>query len=257
MNKADLVVDLNKVYHTYGDPNLKDYGISGVEGLTNGDEASKDKLDVEMTKDTALKDNNTHTNNAGDYTWTGSVSGIEGIENNYNITVNNGESVVNKAKLDIIIDNTTIEKGEHPNYNGQFGNDSGTNNFTNGDTPDTVFGSNWDWGITNPSLENETGTHGDAITIIINGNQYITSKEDIDKILPNYDVNISFGDLTVKDNGSSVPIVPIEPIKPVVPGIWSHIYQDQWDRNRDFKERKAEFNFVDGAIPLDEAVEEV
>lgn len=110
MNKADLVVDLNKVYHTYGDPNLKDYGISGVEGLTNGDEASKDKLDVEMTKDTALKDNNTHTNNAGDYTWTGSVSGIEGIENNYNITVNNGESVVNKAKLDIIIDNTTIEK---------------------------------------------------------------------------------------------------------------------------------------------------
>lgn len=257
VNKADLVVDLNKVYHTYGDPNLKDYGISGVEGLTNGDEASKDKLDVEMTKDTALKDNNTHTNNAGDYTWTGSVSGIEGIENNYNITVNNGESVVNKAKLDIIIDNTTIEKGEHPNYNGQFGNDSGTNNFTNGDTPDTVFGSNWDWGITNPSLENETGTHGDAITIIINGNQYITSKEDIDKILPNYDVNISFGDLTVKDNGSSVPIVPIEPIKPVVPGIWSHIYQDQWDRNRDFKERKAEFNFVDGAIPLDEAVEEV
>ena len=39
---------------------------------------------------------------------------------------------------------------------------------------------------------------------------------------------------------------------------WSHLYKDApWDRNRDFKERKAEFNFVDGAIPLDEAVEEV
>ncbi|MBM6727599.1 hypothetical protein, partial [Megamonas funiformis] len=102
VNKADLVVDLNKVYHTYGDPNLKDYGISGVEGLTNGDEASKDKLDVEMTKDTALKDNNTHTNNAGEnYTWTGNVSGIEGLENNYNIKVNDGESVVNKAALTI------------------------------------------------------------------------------------------------------------------------------------------------------------
>lgn len=251
---AALTINLNKVYHTYGDPNLDDYGVSNVTGLTNGDKAS---IGVTMTEDTALKDNNAHTNDAGEnYTWTGTINGIEGLGNNYIIKVNEGQSVVNKAKLDIIIDNTTIEKGEHPNYNGQFGNDSGTNNFTNGDTPDTVFGSNWDWGITNPSLENETGTHGDAITIIINGNQYITSKEDIDKILPNYDVNISFGDLTVKDNGSSVPITPIEPIKPVVPGIWSHIYQDQWDRNRDFKERKAEFNFVDGAIPLDEAVEE-
>ena len=256
---ATLTVGLNNVSHKYGAPNLNDYGIDKdkVAGLTNGDEAFEDKLTVTMTKDDALKDNNTHTNDVGNYTWTGSVSGIEGLGNNYIIKVNEGQSVVNKAKLDIIIDNTTIEKGEHPNYNGQFGNDSGTNNFTNGDIPDTVFGSNWDWGITNPSLENETGTHGDVITIIINGNQYITSKEDIDKILPNYDVNISFGDLTVKDNGSSVPITPIEPIKPVVPGIWSHIYQDQWDRNRDFKERKAEFNFVDGAIPLDEAVEEV
>ena len=207
-----------------------------------------------MTKDTALKDENTHTNDAGgNYTWTGNISGLEGIGNNYNITVNNGKSIVKKAKLDIIIDNTTIEKGEHPNYNGQFGNDSGTNNFTNGDTPDTVFGSNWSWGITNPSLEDEVGVYEDVITIIVNGE----SKEEIDKLLPNYDVNISFGDLTVKDNGGSVPIVPIEPIKPVVPSIWSHIYQDQWDRNRDFKERKAEFNFVDGAIPLDEAVEEV
>ena len=251
---ADLVIDLGDVKHTYGTPNLNDYGVSSVTGLTNGDKAN---IGVTMTEDNALKDNNKHTNDVGNYTWTGSVSGIEGLGNNYIIKVNEGQSVVNKAKLDIIIDNTTIEKGEHPNYNGQFGNDSGTNNFTNGDTPDTVFGSNWDWGITNPSLENETGTHGDAITIIINGNQYITSKEEIDKLLPNYDVNISFGDLTVKDNGSSVPITPIEPIKPVVPGIWSHIYQDQWDRNRDFKERKAEFNFVDGAIPLDEAVEEV
>ena len=251
VDKANLTIDLNDVEHTYGTPNLNDYGVNSVTGLTNGDKAN---IGVTMTKDTALKDENTHTNDAGgNYTWTGNISGLEGIGNNYNITVNNGKSIVKKAKLDIIIDNTTIEKGEHPNYNGQFGNDSGTNNFTNGDTPDTVFGSNWSWGITNPSLEDEVGVYEDVITIIVNGE----SKEEIDKLLPNYDVNISFGDLTVKDNGGSVPIVPIEPIKPVVPSIWSHIYQDQWDRNRDFKERKAEFNFVDGAIPLDEAVEEV
>lgn len=263
VKKADLVIDLNDVEHTYGTPNLNGYGINKDKiSWVNGDNYNSDNFIVGNVVDEALigKDKTQNANNEKNpnYEWTANVTtSNDTINNNYNIIVNDGKSTVNKAKLDIIIDNTTIEKGEHPNYNGQFGNDSGTNNFTNGDTPDTVFGSNWDWGITNPSLENETGTHGDAITIIINGNQYITSKEDIDKILPNYDVNISFGDLTVKDNGSSVPIVPIEPIKPVVPGIWSHIYQDQWDRNRDFKERKAEFNFVDGAIPLDEAVEEV
>ena len=71
-------------------------------GLTNGDEAFEDKLTVTMTKDDALKDNNKHTNNAGGiYTWTGSVSGIEGLENNYIITVNNGKSTVSKAGLTI------------------------------------------------------------------------------------------------------------------------------------------------------------
>ena len=90
---ATLTVGLNNVSHKYGAPNLNDYGIDKdkVAGLTNGDEAFEDKLTVTMTKDDALKDNNKHTNNAGDYTWTGSVSGIEGLENNYNITVNDGQ----------------------------------------------------------------------------------------------------------------------------------------------------------------------
>ena len=44
-----------------------------------------------MTHDDALTDNNTHTKPAGgDYTWTGSVDGIEGLEDNYNITINPG-----------------------------------------------------------------------------------------------------------------------------------------------------------------------
>lgn len=51
--------------------------------------------------------------------------------------------------------------------------------------------------------------------------------------------------------------LPEELVEPMVDYNWSHLYKDApWDRNRDFKERKAEFNFVDGAIPLDEAVEE-
>ncbi|MGO5441904.1 hypothetical protein ACTQX2_13795, partial [Megamonas funiformis] len=94
VSKADLTIDLNDVNHKYGTPNLNNYGINSVIGLTNGDTAN---IGVTMTEDTALKDNNTHTNNAGgSYTWTGNISGLEGIENNYNITVNNGKSTVDK-----------------------------------------------------------------------------------------------------------------------------------------------------------------
>ncbi len=145
-----------------------------------------------------------------------------------------------------------MNKGGNPAYSGSI------SGIVNGDSIDTVFGSNWHWGIEDSSLTDTVGTHTGVITINIDGKYYyFADQQELSNALKNYNVNIEAGDLTVKDNGGSVPIVPIEPIKPVVPGIWSHIYQDQWDRNRDFKERKAEFNFVDGAIPLDEVVEEV
>ncbi|MCX4131362.1 beta strand repeat-containing protein [Megamonas funiformis] len=331
VNKADLVVDLNKVYHTYGDPNLKDYGISGVEGLTNGDEASKDKLDVEMTKDTALKDNNTHTNNAGEnYTWTGNVSGIEGLENNYNITVNEGQSVVNKADLTIDLNENVHHEYGKPNLDDYV--ITGTEGLTNGDeafedkldvtmTEDTALkdnnthtnnaGENYTWtgnvsgleglennynitinpgkstvdkghltitvddsnttvgdnpsyggtvdgwvngdnpndfdinfGLDDDSIIGQPGKHDGVIGVIIDGTFYPSGTED--DIFNNYDVTINAGDLTV-----------LKPIDINDYKNWSHLYKDApWDRNRDFKERKAEFNFVDGAIPLDEAVEE-
>ena len=332
VNKADLVVDLNKVYHTYGDPNLKDYGISGVEGLTNGDEASKDKLDVEMTKDTALKDNNTHTNNAGEnYTWTGNVSGIEGLENNYNITVNEGQSVVNKADLTIDLNENVHHEYGKPNLDDYV--ITGTEGLTNGDeafedkldvtmTEDTALkdnnthtnnaGENYTWtgnisgleglennynitinpgkstvdkghltitvddsnttvgdnpnyggtvdgwangdnpndfdinfGLDDDSIIGQPGKHDGVIGVIIDGTFYPSGTED--DVFNNYDVTINAGDLTV-----------LKPFDINDNKNWSHLYKDApWDRNRDFKERKAEFNFVDGAIPLDEAVEEV
>ena len=332
VNKADLVVDLNKVYHTYGDPNLKDYGISGVEGLTNGDEASKDKLDVTMTKDTALKDNNTHTNNAGEnYTWTGNVSGIEGLENNYNITVNEGQSVVNKADLTIDLNENVHHEYGKPNLDDYV--ITGTEGLTNGDeafedkldvtmTEDTALkdnnthtnnaGENYTWtgnisgleglennynitinpgkstvdkghltitvddsnttvgdnpsyggtvdgwangdnpndfdisfGVDDDTVLDQPGKHDGVIGVIIGDKFYPSGTED--DIFNNYDVTINTGDLTV-----------LKPFDIDDSKNWSHLYKNApWDRNRDFKERKAEFNFVDGAIPLDGAVEEV
>ena len=130
---ATLTVGLNNVSHKYGAPNLNDYGIDKdkVAGLTNGDEAFEDKLTVTMTKDNALKDNNTHTNDVGDYTWTGSVSGIEGLEKNYSITVNEGQSVVNKA--DLVIDLGDVEHTYGtPNLN-DYGINKDKINWVNGD----------------------------------------------------------------------------------------------------------------------------
>lgn len=234
VKKADLVIDLNDVKHTYGSPNLNDYGVSSVTGLTNGDKAN---IGVTMTEDTALKDENTHTNNAGgSYTWTGNISGLEGIENNYNITVNNGKSTVDKGHLTITVDDSNTTVGDNPNYGGT------VDGWANGDNPNDF---DINFGLDDDSIIGQPGKHDGVIGVIIDGTFYPSGTED--DVFNNYDVTINAGDLTV-----------LKPFDINDNKNWSHLYKDApWDRNRDFKERKAEFNFVDGAIPLDEAVEEV
>ncbi|MBM6727406.1 MBG domain-containing protein, partial [Megamonas funiformis] len=237
VNKADLTIDLNEnVHHEYGKPNLDDYVITGTDGLTNGDEAFEDKLDVTMTHDDALTDNNTHTKPAGgDYTWTGSVDGIEGLEDNYNITINPGKSTVDKGHLTITVDDSNTTVGDNPNYGGT------VDGWANGDNPNDF---DINFGLDDDTILDQPGKHDGVIGVIIDGTFYPSGTED--DIFNNYDVTISTGDLTV-----------LKPIDINDYKNWSHLYKDApWDRNRDFKERKAEFNFVDGAIPLDEAVEE-
>ena len=237
VDKANLTIDLNEnVHHEYGKPNLDDYVITGTDGLTNGDEAFEDKLDVTMTHDDALTDNNTHTKPAGgDYTWTGSVDGIEGLEDNYNITINPGKSTVDKGHLTITVDDSNTTVGDNPNYGGT------VDGWANGDNPNDF---DINFGLDDDTILDQTGKHDGVIGVIIDGTFYPSGTED--DIFNNYDVTISTGDLTV-----------LKPIDINDYKNWSHLYKDApWDRNRDFKERKAEFNFVDGAIPLDEAVEE-
>ena len=232
VDKANLTIDLNDVKHTYGKPSLDDYGVSSVTGLTNGDKAN---IGVTMTKDNALKDNNKHTNNAGDYTWTGSVDGIEGLEDNYNITINPGKSTVDKGHLTITVDDSNTTVGDNPNYGGT------VDGWANGDNPNDF---DINFGLDDDTILDQPGKHDGVIGVIIDGTFYPSGTED--DIFNNYDVTISTGDLTV-----------LKPIDINDYKNWSHLYKDApWDRNRDFKERKAEFNFVDGAIPLDEAVEE-
>ena len=229
VNKADLTIDLNEnVHHEYGKPNLDDYVITGTDGLTNGDEAFEDKLDVTMTHDDALTDNNTHTKPAGgDYTWTGSVDGIEGLEDNYNITINPGKSTVDKGHLTITVDDSNTTVGDNPNYGGT------VDGWANGDNPNDF---DINFGLDDDTILDQPGKHDGVIGVIIDGTFYPSGTED--DIFNNYDVTISTGDLTV-----------LKPIDINDYKNWSHLYKDApWDRNRDFKERKAEFNFVDGGI---------
>lgn len=257
IDKAKLTITGNNLDRIYGNTTIQNggYGIT-IDGWVNGEDFSGSiRLDKNSIKDGALTGNTAGkvTNDADDYNWTGTISVSGDDLKNYEFdTTVKGDSKVNKTTIDIVAGDTTMNKGGNPAYSGSI------SGIVNGDSIDTVFGSNWDWGIKDSSLTDTVGTHKGVITINIDGKYYyFADQQELSNALKNYNVKIEAGDLTVKDNGGSVPIVPIEPIKPVVPGIWSHIYQDQWDRNRDFKERKAEFNFVDGAIPLDEAVEEV
>lgn len=100
VTKAQLTIDLNDVVHEYGSPNLNNYGIKNVLGLTNGDDAEQSNLTVTMTSDSALKDENTHTSNAGGtYSWSGNISGIDNLANNYDIDVKAGVSKVTQKEL--------------------------------------------------------------------------------------------------------------------------------------------------------------
>ena len=235
VDKANLTIDLNDVKHTYGSPNLNNYGVSSVTGLTNGDKAN---IGVTMTEDTALKDNNTHTNNAGGiYTWTGNVSGIEGLENNYIITVNNGKSTVDKANLTIDLNDVKHTYGS-PNLN-NYGVSSVTG-LTNGDK------ANIGVTMTEDTALKDNNTHTNNAGGIYTWTGNVSGIEGLEN---NYIITVNNGKSTVDKANLTIDINDYKN--------WSHLYKDApWDRNRDFKERKAEFNFVDGAIPLDEAVEE-
>lgn len=261
IKKAQIDITLNDIERIYGSLDIINNGGYGftynVDNLTPAMIEELKSLGFSVDSDSALVGDK--TKDVGSYTWSGTVTLDDSLLGNYeftnnsnSITVNNGQSTVKKATINIVADDTTMNKGGNPAYSGSI------SGIVNGDSIDTVFGSNWHWGIEDSSLTDKVETHTGVITINIDGEYYyFADQQELSNALKNYNVNIEAGDLTVKDNGGSVPIVPIEPIKPVVPGIWSHIHQDKWDRNRNFKERKAEFNFVDGAIPLDEAVEEV
>ena len=203
VDKAQLTVGLGDVHRTYGSTAITTpggYTVSSIDGLVNGDKElgySSNDLTVIETYDKALTGKNTGrvTDNAGEYEWSGTVSGKDGtltnLSNNYEITVSTGKSYVDKANLTIVVGNVETTYGtafDETKYG--YGLSGITNNDSEDSLRDTIDEAAK--GYTNTGA----GTDGHATQ---DADDYSLSfKETVDQnILDNYTVSVTDGKSTV------------------------------------------------------------
>ena len=229
VTKANLVVNLNDITRVYGNLDAKDYSnaftFGNNAGLVNGDNG----LVINANTDGAIVGgtltNVEKTNNVGSYEWNGTASGVENLNNNYDLTVNAGKSDVTPAKLTFVVDDKTITQGVPTEYTGK------ANGLTNGDTLAGigVGGYELDSSV-NPLI---VGVYEDKIGVLINGSVHLTGGDDL---LKNYKVEIDPGTLTV--------LASFNPADDYWFGT------APWDKERNLRERKAEFHYVAGGMSL-------
>ena len=229
VTKANLVVNLNDITRVYGNLDAKDYSnaftFGNNAGLVNGDNG----LVINANKDGAITEGSVSdvkkTNNVGSYKWNGTASGVDNLNTNYNVQINAGKSEVTKAKLTFVVDDKTITQGVPAKYTGK------ANGLTNGDTLAGigVGGYELDSSV-NPLI---VGVYEDKIGILINGSLHLTSG---DGLLKNYKVEIDPGTLTV--------LASFNPADDYWFGT------APWDKERNLRERKAEFHYVAGGMSL-------
>lgn len=246
VTKADLTVSLDDVNRIYGNVSISGGGYTVTyDGLTNGDSLT---IDSSAVKDGALRDG-THTNDAETYTWTIGTDALTGINvNNYTITFINGASAsstegvgvstVSKADLTIAVDNETTTVGNLPDgFSGTDINEA----LVNGDT----FNADYSYGLINGNSfsVDVAGEYKDVIGIWINDVFYDITYEgkkdwtSVSDIFKNYNVTYTLGDLIV----SEMPELDLR-------SPYGHVYQEGWDRQRNFRERKAEVYFHEGGV---------
>ena len=229
VTKANLVVNLNDITRVYGNLDAKDYSnaftFGNNAGLVNGDNG----LVINADKDGAIAGgtltNVEKTNNVGSYEWNGTASGVDNLNTNYNVQINAGKSEVTKAKLTFVLDDKTITQGVPAKYTGK------ANGLTNGDTLAGigVGGYELDSSV-NPLI---VGVYEDKIGVLINGSLHLTGG---DGLLKNYKVEIDPGTLTV--------LASFNPADDYWFGT------APWDKERNLRERKAEFHYVAGGMSL-------
>lgn len=183
--------------------------------------------------------------NNGVYADSISLNGIkltgEKAGNYYIADTATGDIRVDKAKITIGADNEEIHLGETPNYSGT--DIDGV--LVNGDS----LNGNYHYGVEYGTVESVVGTHTGEIGVWI-GNTFYDLSQNVDwtkvaNFFSNYEVKYTSGTLTVTDQ-----------VLPDLPdnwpsNRWDYLFSDNpFDRNRNFRERKAEVNFVDGGMEI-------
>ena len=257
VTKADLSVTINNVDTVYGTAfDESKYGYT-LDNLVNGDGNSSDIVNVIE---------NAINNASGGYNNTGAADGTNGkvtqdaegdyslsfknditkeeILKNYNITtVTNGDANVSKKQISIGANDEEIHVGEVPVYTGTDINGV----LVNGDK----LSGDYHYGVADNAIESVVGKHNGVIGVWLNGTFYdLSSNTDWSKVsglefFSNYVVDYKPGTLTVTEQ-----VMPDLPDN--WPGNrWDYLFNDApFDRNKNFRERKAEVNFVDGGMEV-------
>lgn len=231
VGKAKLNVGLSDVYRTYGNAKITSgsYSAGNIIGLVNGDSYNANDFKVTVNSDGALTGNTEGkvTNDHGNYEWSGDLTTDNvALKNNYKLELKgDGVSKVEKAKLTFVVDDKTITQGVPTEYTGK------ANGLTNGDTLAGigVGGYELDSSV-NPLI---VGVYEDKIGVLINGSLHLTGG---DGLLKNYKVEIDPGTLTV--------LASFNPADDYWFGT------APWDKERNLRERKAEFHYVAGGMSL-------
>lgn len=232
VDQATMHVKLNDVERTYGNTALINgtaYGVNGLTGNVNGDNYGVGDVKVTVNSDGAVdgvsgsKVTNDVDNN---YTWSGTLTTDNArLDKNYKLELKgDGKSVVGKATLTFVVDDKIITKNVPAEYTGT------ANGLTNGDTLAGigVGGYELDSSV-NPLI---IGVYEDKIGVLINGSLHLTGS---DSLLQNYRVEIDPGTLTV--------LIGSNPND-----YW--FGAALWDKERNLRERKAEFHYVAGGMSL-------
>lgn len=231
VKQATLQVSLNDVVRTYGNATITSggYSASNITGLVNGDSYNAGDVKVTVNSDGALTGNTEGkvTNDHGNYEWSGDLTTDNvALKNNYKLELKeNGKSVVGKATLTFVVDDKIITQNVPAEYTGT------ANGLTNGDTLAGigVGGYELDSSV-NPLI---VGVYEDKIGVLINGSLHLTGGYGL---LKNYKVEIAPGTLTV--------LASFNPADDYWFGT------APWDKERNLRERKAEFHYVAGGMSL-------
>ena len=268
LHKAQISIALDDVNRTYGNQaftNGTNYGYQYT--IVNGNKELNDTMSEELaggitfrqTKDEAVDGftGDKQTNNANkeneNYTWQADFgfaddtlsedyTFVTGNNQTGNTVTVSGNSHVDRANIEISANPKQVYVGTKPQFSGTVISDV----LVNGDT---IFDGSYQYGT--EQLPADTSKPGEFDIGIHFGSTYLDGDSDasawdgvLNSLFKNYNVTFKPGTLTVVE-------WPADVVEPPVDEHWNFLFHDNpWDRNRDFRERKAEVHFVAGGMTL-------